>query len=358
MCCPLVMYPMPPPSNHQGDPHDKPITVASDCSGLDLAPLLLRNLGYACRSLWVSDVSEAALSFIRLNADPYPEEIFRDIAHREEEALPKHPDLYLAGPPCTAWSSLNSKQEWDDPRIQVFERILDTIDAVQPRVFVIENTRGLYHFHKGQTWTNVSYYLDNMNNYFWEHQVLCPSIHADCPQSRPRIFIVGLHKSLGARRVPWPPETKLTKTCMELIDTHVSEGRRVAPVYWKFMDRWGIPANTMGIVEPNAASRSHNCYKDLKPLTLKQKESVARTDIAACVCAKDPGPFIPGLGRHCTAAEIARLQGYDDTQFTFPRGMTELQCVTLLGNAFNGAVLSELLRRLVPLLQKPSPTPQ
>ena len=85
------------------------ITLASDCSGMELAPKILEQLGYKVRSLWVSETSEHALKFIRCNADP--DRIYRDMTERDSSELPKDVDIYLAGPPCTAWSSMNIKQK-------------------------------------------------------------------------------------------------------------------------------------------------------------------------------------------------------------------------------------------------------
>ena len=89
------------------------IKFASDCSGLELVPKLIEKLGYECESLWCSETSEHALSFIRANAEPG--KIFRDITERDNTTLPKDVDLYVSGPPCTAFSSLNNKKRMDDP---------------------------------------------------------------------------------------------------------------------------------------------------------------------------------------------------------------------------------------------------
>ena len=81
------------------------VTLASDCSGLELTPMIIKELGYNVQSLWVSETSEAALKFIRCNAEP--ERIDRDILERDHTNLPKDVDIYIAGAPCTAWSSMN-----------------------------------------------------------------------------------------------------------------------------------------------------------------------------------------------------------------------------------------------------------
>jgi site-specific DNA-cytosine methylase len=334
-----------------GDALSRPVvTLGSDCSGLELTPMILKELGYDCRSLWVSETSQAALKFIRCNAEP--ERIDRDILERDNTTLPQNPDIYIAGPPCTAWSSMNCKQKENDPRREVFENCLDTIAETRPKIFIIENTRSLLHYNKGKFWELVSRELDHMKAYHWDYSFLCPSAHADCPQSRPRIYIVGLRKDLGVRHIPWPQEIPLTKTCLSLLDMEATGRRKVAPCYWRMLDRWGISHDAPGIIEPNGASRSYSPYKMTKELTDAQRANIAREDKSACLVAHDPSPFCPKLKGHLTTNELFKLQGYDPEGINIPTSLTQLQMAGLVGNAFNGAVVRELLKRLVPLVVK------
>ena len=328
------------------------ITLATDCSGMELAPKILEQLGYKVRSLWVSETSEHALKFIRCNADP--ERIYRDMTERDSSELPKDVDIYLAGPPCTAWSSMNIKQKELDPRAELFEHCLATIDEVKPKVFIIENTQTLLTFNKRKFWQKVSAELDSMRGYRWEHTFLCPSEN-DCPQSRPRVYIVGVRRDLGVRHIPWPRPIPSTHTCLDCIDKHITQGRRVSACYWRMLDAWKIPHDTFCIIEPNGASRSHSPYHGKKgyvaELSNKQRASIARTEIASCLVSHDPSPFCPALKRHLTTKELLRLQAYGDVEVRVPDSMTALQVASLVGNAFNGAVLRRIFENLVPLLK-------
>ena len=164
--------------------------------------------------------------------------------------------------------------------------------------------------------------------------MLDPCRHADCPQSRPRWYCVGLRKDLGVRNVPWPPEIPLTRGCLSLIDVN-AEGRRVAPCYWRMLERWGIDHDTLAIVEPNGAGRSYPIYgkREMKELAETQKRAIARTDVASCMVSKDPLPFIPKLRRHLTIREIVRLQGFPPESVRILSGLTVLQVGAKLGNA-------------------------
>ena len=329
------------------------ITVGTDCSGIDSPILALRELGVAHEHLFSSETNENALKIIRANCEPRT--IYRDILERNLETVP-HVDLYVTGPPCQGFSHMNVHKKTHDPRQEVFEQCICYIDEKRPKVFVIENVRAILTAEKGKVWERMSSDLDAMRDtYHWEHAVL-DACEYGCPQSRPRVYIVGLHKSLGTRLVPWPAKVKLTTTCLDVLDEDVKEGRKIpeSSCYYRMCDKWGIPRDTRCIVEFNGASRSYSPYKNPKPLTDKQRAAIARTEIASCVVSHDPSPAALHLGRYLNANEILRLQGYEPSGVRVPPTMTSLQFSGLVGNAMNGAVLRALLKELVPLLQKES----
>ena len=332
---------------------DTRITLATDCSGLESPALILREMNTPFRSLWVSETCEHALRFIRTNCSP--ERIDRDITQRDVRSLPKNPDIYCCSTPCTYYSSMNVKRKADDKNRDLFAYVLETIEVTTPRIVIMENVRSLISCEKGEIWKGLSTDLDNMSNYWWDYSILDPCRHGDCPQSRPRLYLVMIRKDVGCRHVPWPPEKPLTKSCMDLIDKSITEGRSVAPVYWRFLSKWEIHPDTMCLIEPNGASRSHTVYAGkngkVKELNEKQRASIARTEIASCMMSHDPGYFIPGLKRHTTTEENFRLQGYDPSKIKVPCGLTTCQMSAKIGNQCNGAILRELLSRLIPLLQ-------
>jgi site-specific DNA-cytosine methylase len=327
------------------------LTIATDCSGIDTPAIVLKQMRVDFRSLWVSEVCEHALSFIRNNCEP--ERIYRYITTRDiAGATTECPDLYLSGFPCQYASGLNMKRNPDDKRRNIYEYIMQVIRTTRPKIFVLENVRSLLTVDKGRLWHDISRCLDDLEEYFWDHTVLDPCRHANCPQSRPRWYCVGLRKDLGVRNVPWPPEVALTHGCLSLIDLDVTEGRKVAPCYWRMLEHWGIPRDTLAVVEPNGAGRSYHMYgtHKQKQLTEAQKAGIARTHVATCMVSKDPLPFVPKLERHLTVREMLRLQGFDPESVRVPCGLTVPQVGAKLGNAMNAAVLRELFGQLLPVL--------
>ena len=329
------------------------LTVGTDCSGMESVILALRELGVPHSHLFSSEVCEHALKVIRANARPAA--LFRDITERALEEVPRV-DLYVAGPPCQAYSMMNTRRDTPPPpseRPTVFASCLAYIRDKEPRIWILENVRGLLSAQKGRVWRHISVELDAMReSYVWEYAIL-DSCEYGCPQSRPRVYIVGLHRSLGHEHVPWPARVPLRSSCLDVLDD-TTEGRTIAPssCYYRMCDAWGLPRDTRCIIEFNGASRSYPVYKQPPTrLSEAQRASVARTEVSACMVSHDPGMAALHLRRFLNADELLRLQGYDPRRVRVPTTLTAVQFAAIVGNAMNGCVLKALLSMLVPLLR-------
>lgn len=70
--------------------------------------------------------------------DVAPEQVMYDLG-----MLPGEFDVLAAGPPCQAFSTTGRRRTVDDPRGTLLWRVIDYVDVFRPKVFVIENVRGL-----------------------------------------------------------------------------------------------------------------------------------------------------------------------------------------------------------------------
>jgi len=120
-------------------------------------------------------------------------------------------DIICAGPPCPPWSGQGLKNSTKDPRAKVFLKILGwvvyAIKTCGLLACVLENVLGITFAHGGRE--PVIY---------WWLQVLrtcCPefewAVHTMAlikymsPQTRVRVFLIGMRKSIGALPTPLPP---------------------------------------------------------------------------------------------------------------------------------------------------------
>ena len=76
--------------------------------------------------------------------------VFTDITKRNHKKLKtmllrdnQHPDLYTAGWPCQPFSIAGQLKGADDSRGDVGPAVMDTINVIQPKSFVLENVPGV-----------------------------------------------------------------------------------------------------------------------------------------------------------------------------------------------------------------------
>ena len=113
---------------------------------------------------------------------------FGDIRLLDISKLPKF-DLLLAGFPCQPFSIAGHKKGLSDERGNLFFEIVEILKYHQPKVFLLENVKGLTHKNNQET---LEIMLDKLENcgYQVSYQVLNAKDFG-LPQNRERIYIVG-----------------------------------------------------------------------------------------------------------------------------------------------------------------------
>lgn len=114
-------------------------------------------------------------------------------------------DLLLGGPPCQGFSSHRLGQAGvDDPRNALLLRYFAFVEALKPRIFLIENVPGMLQPK------HVSYLADFLHSADRQgYTVLAPTVVNACdygvPQNRKRVFILGYDAERVQLGSAWPP---------------------------------------------------------------------------------------------------------------------------------------------------------
>ena len=98
-------------------------------------------------------------------------------------------DLLIGGFPCQAFSIAGKRRGFEDTRGTLFFEIARILKAKQPRLFLLENVKGLLNHDGGKTFTTILQTIDELG-YDAQWQVL-NSKHFGVPQNRERVFIIG-----------------------------------------------------------------------------------------------------------------------------------------------------------------------
>lgn len=152
----------------------------------------------------------------------YGEFPYGDITQVETtKAIPDKFDILCAGFPCQAFSIAGERKGFQDTRGTLFFDLEKIISEKRPRAIFLENVKNLKSHDKGNTFKVMIEILENKLGYKIYYKVLNSSTHANVPQNRERIFIVGFDPAqvLNYNIFEFPEVIKLSTTIYDLIDS-------------------------------------------------------------------------------------------------------------------------------------------
>lgn len=124
----------------------------------------------------------------------YNETPFGDITKVDENDVPNH-DVLLAGFPCQPFSNIGKREGFGhETQGTLFFDVLRILEAKQPKMFLLENVKGLLNNDKGRTFQIIIKSLQELG-YSVFYDVL-DAQNFGVPQRRERVIIVGFHPEL------------------------------------------------------------------------------------------------------------------------------------------------------------------
>jgi len=131
--------------------------------------------------------------------------------------LPEETDLVVGGVPCQPWSVAGRMKGFDDPRGKLWFDVLRLLYTNQPKAFIFENVRGLTSPKNKPSFEYLLYELEKAN-YCIKWKVV-NSYDFGVPQSRERVFIVGIRKDLSnAQEYQFPQSLAYRPRLVDVID--------------------------------------------------------------------------------------------------------------------------------------------
>lgn len=171
------------------------VSLFAGAGGLDLG---LINAG--ANIVWANDNDQAACLTYAQNIGDHI--VCDDICKIDFQKTPKA-DIVVGGFPCQGFSQANMLRSKDDERNTLYRQLLRCIHAIQPKVFMAENVRGILSLEKGAAVEKIlcdfksagystTYHVANAANY-------------GVPQNRWRVFFVGIRNDLNGVFIPPEP---------------------------------------------------------------------------------------------------------------------------------------------------------
>ena len=163
---------------------------------------------------WANEFDKNACITYRKNFDHclYEEDIWK----LDPKNLQKV-DILTAGFPCQPFSVAGYRKGFEDDRGNHFFRIIEYIDAIQPKVLFLENVKNLENHDKGNTFKVIKETLE-AKKYTVFHKVLNTKDFGNVPHNRERIFIIAFDQScFPGIKFKFPDPEPLTKTIKDII---------------------------------------------------------------------------------------------------------------------------------------------
>ncbi len=177
-------------------------------SGIGGFRIPLGNLGGQC--VGFSEIDREAIKVYRQNFSGKSDQDEIELGDITQiETLPSNLDLIVGGVPCQPWSVAGKLKGFDDPRGQLWFDTIRLIREAKPKAFIFENVRGLANPRNRVHLERIISDLQN-KSYCVKWKVI-NSYDFGVPQSRDRVFIVGIRRDIArcdAYRFPDPVQDK------------------------------------------------------------------------------------------------------------------------------------------------------
>ncbi len=311
------------------------VSLFSGCGGLDLG---FEQVGF--HRIWANDFDKDAQAVFRLNLGAIDGRDIRDVPAEE---IPEC-DVVLAGFPCQPFSNAGNRKGVHDSRGMLYKECLRIVEAKRPKVFVLENVKGLLSskYIDGRSLVDViAGELDEMG-YRVTYQLLNASDYG-VPQNRQRLIMVGVDKDLGIT-FEFPPKEECNHlTLRNVLDIPADVPNQVD---------WPLSPQALQMVAhiPQGGSWKDIPYELLAPRFQRIRDNMQRYHspnfyrrfsldevngtITASAQPENCGIIHPIHNRRYTIREIARIQTFPDTFRFIDDSMKNITAMyKVIGNA-------------------------
>jgi len=167
------------------------LTLWEDCAGLHTPHWVAKELGLSTETLVASDISAGPQKFSHRNVPV--RDYQTDILSRRPSPCDRPTMLYVAGFPCTPFSSLhNGSQLLGDMNARQFWAVIETIEIVRPVLCILENVMGIK-----RCLPDIVAALDSIGDgaYCLLQRAVNP-VMLGCPSSRERLYFALVRKDV------------------------------------------------------------------------------------------------------------------------------------------------------------------
>ncbi len=280
-----------------------------------------------------------------------------DITQISENSIPDF-DILTAGFPCQPFSYAGRQEGFNDKtRGTLFFDVLRIIKAKRPKMFLLENVKGLKSHNNGETMDIILSSLKELG--YDVHWKILDSHKFGVPQKRERWYCVGFDKKVDFK---FPIQTNPNTTLKDIVDVEAKHPDLELSKFEKSRIQHHFSSSEIRVPHdnsmyaPNTKKGKHGVFSFLKPdKTLRfHIGDAAKTQIQeAYYCSLDSvapaiiaarEPKLWDISRRLSVDECRKLQGFPD-KFIF--NVSNLQAKKQLGNSVAVPVIREIVRNML-----------
>lgn len=271
-----------------------------------------------------------------------------DIGKVSPDIVPAH-DVLCAGVPCTTFSRSGGQAGTNDPRGRLYLHVLRLIESRMPKVVLIENVGQFQSLDGGPAFNEIVESLRGWG-YAVYHDVLNAGDYG-VPQSRKRLFIAGIRKSLLAREFRFPEPLGRKVGVSSILEPPCRSTHQIVEAgEWKRRDDGEIPWKQTGsgtirlgsIKKGSQGDRIYSIKGHAPTLTAGTGGAGGGTNLFE----------VDGIVRSLTPKEAARCMGVPDA-YRFLGA--QRKATSQAGNAVVVNVVSEIMKQVLAAIGEPSP---
>ena len=287
------------------------ITFVEVCSGAGGLSSGLMKAGFT--PLLLNEIDSDCCATLRKNHPGVPVKCCSMLDLQLDDLIGKI-DLLAGGVPCQAFSQAGNRKGLSDPRGNLIIAFTDLVRKLRPRMFLIENVKGLLTHEGGKTLDEVIERLSSDELYTIQYKVLDASLYG-VAQKRERVFVVGILKSEN-KMFHYPQPDTTAKVLREvLVDVPVSVGSSYPEAKSKLFEM--IPQGGCWVNLPTELQRSYlgNSYESgggKRGILHRASLDKPSLTILCSPSQKQTERCHPLETRPYTVRETARIQSFDD----------------------------------------------
>ncbi len=327
-----------------------PIRYAEFCTGVGGFRLGIEASGINAFPVYTNELDSSCEKTYRANFGNSFDS--KDIFSIDPVSLPAF-DMLCAGFPCQPFSAAGKELGFKDSRGTIFFKLLAIIEEKKPEIVFLENVPNLVRHDKGKTYRTIIEKLMDAG-YSISSKILDSSFFG-IPQSRSRIYIVGLRRDLYGDKIISFTERRTDRTPFRPFIIHGDYSIPITSRWNEYIDfylgRKTLTEMSFDVPPSRRALEriANNC--DLEDCVFQVRSSGVRALSldsplpTLTVLNSGGGAHIPVLSkerRHLSINEMKRLMGFPDT-FSFCE-VSRTDAAKQLANAVCPPVIASIVK--------------